>query len=237
MKKTRFNSILASAMLLSCTAMTATHDAMAAGGGAPTAAKPPVVFEDMVSKLFKRSATLEADLMHAAVGMSGESTELIVAYYKNDKVNLLEELGDFRFYLQFIFHTFGWSHQSFQVPDTVQGYYANHATSLAVASGDVLDLIKKTWVYGKEIDVLALYDAVALVYFHYNQLAFNAGIDENAIKAANVYKLVTGPKARFAEGYYTDAAAIARADKVEDTPLETSEADAVELDFNKAATV
>lgn len=71
-------------------------------------------YKDMVSMLIKSGADImdsltpkKADLLHMAVGVSGEAGEILDAVKKHvvynkeiDKTNLIEELGDIEFYLE-----------------------------------------------------------------------------------------------------------------------------------------
>lgn len=63
-------------------------------------------YDEFVRKLFKLNAAC-GDLMHAAIGICGEAGELgdaikkHVVYNKDlDRANVIEELGDLRFYMQ-----------------------------------------------------------------------------------------------------------------------------------------
>jgi NTP pyrophosphatase (non-canonical NTP hydrolase) len=75
-----------------------------------------IAYEDMVGKLMKRMATPADDLMHAAVGVSGEAGELLDAVKKHwaygkelDTANVLEEMGDIEFYLAALRRQIGFS--------------------------------------------------------------------------------------------------------------------------------
>lgn len=68
---------------------------------------PEGSYAEFVDNLFKKMETPAATLMHASIGLSGESGELLDACKKDwiygkelDIVNVLEELGDIRFYYQ-----------------------------------------------------------------------------------------------------------------------------------------
>lgn len=63
-------------------------------------------YDEFVRRLFKLNAAC-GDLMHAAIGICGEAGELGDAIKKNvvynkelDRTNVIEELGDLRFYMQ-----------------------------------------------------------------------------------------------------------------------------------------
>jgi hypothetical protein len=75
-----------------------------------------IPYSVMVDKLFKEMGSDAASLMHAAVGVAGEGGELLDAIKKHwvynkplDAENVLEELGDATFYMQWIINKFGWT--------------------------------------------------------------------------------------------------------------------------------
>lgn len=66
-----------------------------------------ISYADFVGRLFKVMSTHPDSMMHAAVGVAGEAGELADAIKKVwvygktlDRVNVVEELGDLRFYMQ-----------------------------------------------------------------------------------------------------------------------------------------
>lgn len=74
-------------------------------------------YDDFVSKLFKKDAAC-GDLMHAVIGICGEAGELADAIKKHvvynkplDHANVIEELGDLRFYMQALQNLLGISEQ------------------------------------------------------------------------------------------------------------------------------
>jgi NTP pyrophosphatase (non-canonical NTP hydrolase) len=70
-------------------------------------------YDDFVQKLFKED-TYSQQMNHAALGVCGEAGELADAIKKHihygkplDKKNVLEELGDLRFYIQAVMNLVG----------------------------------------------------------------------------------------------------------------------------------
>lgn len=64
-------------------------------------------YSDFVAALMKQMGTSTLNILHAAVGISGEAGELLDAVKKHwayekplDKENVIEELGDLEFYMQ-----------------------------------------------------------------------------------------------------------------------------------------
>ena len=72
----------------------------------PDLTADPVRYDQMVLQLFK-AGTAQEMLVHAAMGVAGEAGELVDAIKKSwiygkplDRENVIEELGDLRFYIQ-----------------------------------------------------------------------------------------------------------------------------------------
>lgn len=87
-------------------------------------------------------------------------------------------------------------------------------TGLARAAASALDRSKKVWVYGKELDAEALIKELGDLRFYY-QAALNwLGVTDEMVRAQNVIKL----RARYSEGKYSDAQAIAQNDKRPELP-------------------
>jgi NTP pyrophosphatase (non-canonical NTP hydrolase) len=83
------------------------------------------------------------------------------------------------------------------------------ATGIAGEAGEVLDLSKKVWIYGKPLDAEALIKELGDLRFYYQAMLNLLGISDGMVIAQNVKKL----RARYSEGKYSDAQAIAQADK------------------------
>lgn len=80
-----------------------------------------ITYAAFVASLAKKMPTSIEDLLHAAVGISGESGELLDAVKKTwiynkplDVTNLAEECGDLLFYLQMICNQQGWTIEMLQ---------------------------------------------------------------------------------------------------------------------------
>jgi len=75
-------------------------------------------YDAFVALLFKQLHDQKLDLLHGAVGISGEAGELLDAVKKHwvynkplDVTNVIEELGDLRFYMQATMNVLGISEQ------------------------------------------------------------------------------------------------------------------------------
>lgn len=89
-----------------------------------------------------------------------------------------------------------------------------HATvGISGEAGELLDAVKKSWIYGKPLDVKNVVEELADMHFYITKALLMLGIDIYTLRTINMYKLAYGPNARFPEGVYSNEAAIARADK------------------------
>lgn len=167
-------------------------------------------YEDMVRDLFKVGKELGneyGNLMHAAIGMAGEAGELFVA---KDRGNIMEECGDMEFYFQAalmvgpVFEKEDGGMPPFPLTAAIH--------MLTVNSLELLDVVKKGWVYNKKLDIKRYSTHMHVQRHCLNVLYHHLGVDRNAVIWLNQQKLI-GPNGRYPDGRYSDAAAQARADK------------------------
>jgi len=181
-------------------------------------------YANMVTGLFKTEGfhSNHNALMHAAIGICGEVGELIEAVDVDDSIkcrqNVVEELGDIHFYMVALelvtIHSPHYKRNELlpNNPTFSPGNSKSLLLSLSVESSNILDIVKKGWVYGKDIDLVKLLDAAAIVIYLIGTLAERLKISTDEILEANRIKL-TGKGGRYENGY-TDQAAQGRADKV-----------------------
>lgn len=82
------------------------------------------------------------------------------------------------------------------------------AIGISGEAGELLDSIKKTWVYNKDVDLGNIKEELGDLLFYIQHVANTAGFNLEAVLVDNMTKL----RIRYPSGY-TDAAAQARADK------------------------
>lgn len=170
----------------------------------------------MVENLFKNMDTDAGTLMHAAAGAAGEAGELLEGLRNVDEEftslgNVTEELGDIRFYLQKIWNIYGWEWDSFvlPLPDLQNLSVFRTVERIVIECSAILDIAKKQWVYGKDVDVVALHLHTERMLTAYRDLILFYGWSDGHIQRVNREKLAK----RYPAGVYTNEAAIARADK------------------------
>ncbi len=172
-----------------------------------------VTFEKMVQILSKPGEeilqVLTADdchALHMLMGIAGEWAE-VVAFESIQ--NLIEELGDIEFYNEGLRQCFG-IHYS-EVSDFSPSLEYEPGI---VCIGEIVDIVKKNVIYRKPLDRKALVCAMRKFEISLYQLRENYNIDRNTVLSKNMEKLLTGEKARYKLGLYTDEQAQTRQDKV-----------------------
>lgn len=93
-------------------------------------------------------------------------------------------------------------------PADVMGKTLHAAVGIAGEAGEILDCVKKTWIYGKELDVVNLVEEAGDVMFYLAALLDQQGYTLGQAAEMNYTKLAK----RYPQGY-TDQAAQERADK------------------------
>lgn len=190
--------------------------------------QPRIPFYEMVCRLFKvRDFERAAEpLVHAAIGIIGECTELV---FGESAENIIEELGDLEFYVEAAVQALC----TYQPVGIEQHLIVRSEFDLAVSrflpdvaspsfndflyyAGEFLNYSKKVYVYrvpmtaemrSKLVESLAWLKACML------ELYSGTHLSEDTIRSANMDKLIYGPNARYKEMQYTDKAAQERADK------------------------
>lgn len=204
-----------------------------------------VHYPEFVRNLFKLMGDPASDMMHACTGLSGEGGEIldiakkVWVYGKQlDARNLVEELGDLRFYYQAALNLLGTTDEAVAdlpvdrrtvvllggATDTLLRACGN----LSVHSSKALDLALELWdganMSGMDENELndLLLEQLSAVRAYYFYLLGMLDLEDIHIQAHNMFKLSLNPDARFPGGVYTDAAAIARADKVAEGETQSS---------------
>lgn len=170
-----------------------------------------VPYGRMVANLFKPMGSLAATALHAAVGIAGEAAELAAARRIEDVV---EELGDVEFYVEAYYQTVGGRDDGVEVvverPDPCYDLtLATAAMGVSVAAGNLLDLTKKAWVYGKPLDLQAVRYQLMRIEVMMETVRELFSVRRADVLGANQAKLGK----RYPDGVYADAAAQQRADK------------------------
>lgn len=209
-------------------------DFVVAGQGAGTLNSYP----DFVRNLFKLMGDPVRDMMHACAGIAGEGGEIldiakkVWVYGKQlDSRNLVEELGDLRFYYQAALNLLevtdevvrqrAVNRRVIALTGTPADTLLRACSNLNVHAAKALDVAVEGWDLRTEPDAFEvgcmtdnMLDALCATRSYYSYLLEMMDISDLNVQAHNMFKLSLNPDARFPGGVYTDAAAIARADKV-----------------------
>lgn len=175
-------------------------------------------YRQMVKDLFKHMDGPGAMMLHAAVGIAGESGELRQA---TSRKNLIEECGDIEFYIEAAWQQMGGNERNERARDFL---FVSDATVGSVIDrihtigADILDHAKKVWVYqgskGNRDNAISL----ELVQLEVTLDVFYKliGTDRSSVQVMNQNKLLGNAEiaGRYASGKYSDEQALARADKL-----------------------
>lgn len=99
----------------------------------------------------------------------------------------------------------------FKIGNSMDEEYMHAALGICGEAGEVADAIKKHAVYGKELDRKNIVEELGDMRFYMQQVMNMLSISEAEVLQGNADKLAK----RYPTGQYSNAAAIARADKDE----------------------
>ena len=176
--------------------------------------------KDMVKALAKDGADvilgltpLSAHLLHMAVGLSGEISELIENHLEiGDHENKIEEFGDIEFYFEGIVPHLNFRDEIELTERDVSTHNADRELlHLAKHGGALLDAIKKSAIYVKDLDInetvtqmINIRQSLCNLYWIFN-ITPKQAIEANIAKLGKRY-----------EGFkYSNEAAQTHADRVE----------------------
>lgn len=156
--------------------------------------------------------TMPFEFLHASIGINTEIIEMFEAFEKGqetfDRTNFAEEIGDCLWYL-----AIAWKYSDLPA-DPFDSWFKKDklfakvngidisigreiATELLIASGNILDVCKKSIYYNKDRDKINVRDLLCQVSSSLLLLADWLGINISDIATANIQKL----KNRFPEKY------------------------------------
>jgi len=132
----------------------------------------PIRYDHFVHRLFKSGAAC-GDLVHAAMGISGESGELLDAIKKHvvygkplDRINVIEELGDLAFYMHAMMNLLDISEQQVLQHNAckLQAWYEGleYSDQAAQARQDKVPDIVKIWAPLSEESIRGMDDTAGL---------------------------------------------------------------------------
>lgn len=170
-------------------------------------------FKDMVSALAKDGADIlvtltpeKCHLLHMAVGISGEASELLDANL-DDMKNIIEELGDIEFYLEGLRQ--GLNATNPYLPDGRLKRKNSVRRTIQILAGDILDTVKKYVIYNQDLREQDLHALINGLTIELRNAYVTFNITRDQVIAANIEKLGK----RYSAGSYSDNDAQQRKDK------------------------
>lgn len=159
--------------------------------------------------------SLHAYLLHAALGASGEASEILEAANADNRLNMGEEIGDAAFYLAM-------ANRVLDQPtpdDAAFPWNLEPEECFVIWSADFLDSIKKIVIYGQPLEQYPLRKQIDTGWQLIYRLADNWDFDlEDELLPANREKLA-GTDWRYSQGY-SDEAALNRDTRAEQAILD-----------------
>lgn len=156
---------------------------------------------------------LSAHLLHMAVGISGEIGELIENHLETGgHENKIEEFGDIEFYFEGIVPHLNFEHgfDAIERDAVIVNSIDRELLTLSKYGGALLDSIKKSAIYVKDLDVSETVTQMINIRVSLCNLYYIFNIEPKQAIKANIAKL-----GKRYEGFkYSNVAAQTRADKV-----------------------
>lgn len=163
------------------------------------------------------------DLLHMAIGMAGELGEYEEALdleqcgvEVNPNETISVELGDFLFYMTGFANVLNTG--ICQGGSADEGFFSRNISLarldslLRIHTAQLLDKVKKLWAYNCELNSDTVFDLRTLIHncsHLYCSILRERNLNITVLQMENRFKLIK----RFNDGNYSDAAALARADK------------------------
>lgn len=169
--------------------------------GVTTAPRENIRYDQFVARLLKPLPE-NLNALHIGLGLAGELCELC-----GKDVDELEEYGDYEFYLQALLDHYNLT--CYGCPGVNTDEKIVDLNTFVSATGDLVDAIKREYIYNKPRELDRIMIAVGHIYSFLTVEYANMETSRAEILQANAIKL----ERRYAGLYYSDAAAINRADK------------------------
>lgn len=174
-------------------------------------------FNRMVAKLLKNGEDIaptitpeKANLIHIAMGISGEVGELVERIGEKDIPKIIDEAGDVEFYIAAMIQAIN--------PNLTFEIVTMHTPTIAlsemvVCAGNISDVIKKHAIFGKPLDTGLIESLITDFAVYLSRLYSSLEISRLDVLRGNMTKLLTGSNARYSSGGYSDEQAQAQNDK------------------------
>lgn len=168
--------------------------------GISTAERESIRYDQFVARLLKPLPE-NLNALHIAIGLAGELGELF-----QEDVDEVEEFGDYEFYLQAALNHYDLTIAQCYPTNFIK---ALDADGFVYWTGQLIDCIKREYIYGKPRELERLKECLGTVSMYLTDSYTDMDTTQQEILQANALKL----EKRYAGLYYSDEAANARADK------------------------
>lgn len=176
------------------------------------------------------SQTRNIRLLHGAIGLASELSEIQQATFAEelDPTNIKEEIGDVYWYMgvivneleldaeELLGHKNGVRKGFYNENDDIRKYFEQSAQAMTISVGNLIDVLKKTLMYGKELNTKGIEQEIRTLAFETEYILNLFGATPDQARERNIEKL----RARYGEKF-TEAAALERNLTVERAILES----------------
>lgn len=168
--------------------------------GISSAERVNIRYDEFVRKLLKPLPE-NLSICHIGLGLAGELGELFS--YDCDEI---EELGDYVFYLQAALNHYNLTEDDCQLDKKI----IVAVCEFIYRTGQLIDCIKREYIYNKPRDLNAIKQCIGYISMYLQDQYDWKKVPKSVVLQNNALKL----EKRYAGLYYSDEAAIARADKL-----------------------
>lgn len=165
-------------------------------------------YHNKALRTLKEATNVKELRLHAALGLSGESAELLeVLEGDHDSIpayldKAVIELGDIMWYLPALCLSLHTTMEELATRSTKLQYQMTAVNGLVIHSGKILDAVKKEYIYGKAIDRDSLLDHATMVFNHAIAVCPQLETNIMTVLTKNIAKLAV----RYPEKYSDDLA-------------------------------
>jgi len=146
-------------------------------------------YQELAQKTMAKMNSYELDMSHMTIGMFSEYYELYEAMYKQDIVNIAEEIADIQWYFAGYCTIRGKEMSSF----VVDRPWSFEDKRLSTSISELADLVKKNIIYRKDIN--EQFENKILMQIQYN---LDRYINQFSLKTGNIlYNNIEKLKVRF----------------------------------------
>lgn len=142
------------------------------------ALKTESILEPLTKEIVEKTG-LTNRALHGIIGMYTEDTEIELAQNLQDRINLLEELGDKLWYVAILADEFRITYLLEEA----------QSVSIDIEENDILDLAKKSLFYGSKFNIELAKEIVYSIYIDIINVILDTDGDVSSVMETNIKKL------------------------------------------------